>query len=240
MNAWLNLHPLQVTAVLLWVAGVLWLMPVTRRTTQRPKLPGLLLTVAGVFAFTGSGGHLSGDLVADGLFWLFGSGALVCGVLTITSRSAEYSALWFALVTLCTCGLFLLRSAPFLAAATMIVYAGAVIVTFLFVVMLAQQAGHSACDQRSHQPLLTTLAAFALLLAIIATMQNGSRQPVIEVTAMNSLSAVDEQHPAGSLQGLGRTLFSDYLFAVELAGTVLLIAAVGAIAIAPGRSNDSR
>ena len=70
----------------------------------------------------------------------------------ITSRNPVYAALWFALATLSTCGLFLLQSAPFLAAATIIVYAGAIIVTFLFVIMLAQQAGATVYDQRSRQP----------------------------------------------------------------------------------------
>ena len=67
----------------------------------------------------------------------------------ITSRDPVYAALWFALATLGVCGLFLLQSAPFLAAATIIVYAGAIIVTFLFVIMLAQQQGRSVYDHRA-------------------------------------------------------------------------------------------
>jgi NADH-quinone oxidoreductase subunit J len=70
-------------------------------------------------------------------FYLFSIGAIVGGLLTVTSRNPIYSALWFASVVLSTAGLFLLAGAQFLAAGTVIVYAGAIIVTFLFVIMLA-------------------------------------------------------------------------------------------------------
>ena len=91
--------------------------------------------------------------------------------LMITSRKPVYAALWFAMVTFSTCGLFLLQSAPFLAAATIIVYAGAIIVTFLFVMMLAQQAGATTYDQRAREPLLAAVAAFLLLGALIYVLQ---------------------------------------------------------------------
>ena len=81
----------------------------------------------------------------------------------ITQRNPVHAALCFALVVLSTCGLFLLQAAPFLMAATIIIYAGAIVVTFLFVIMLAQQAGLSNADQRSREPLLATLAGFVLL-----------------------------------------------------------------------------
>src|SRR5271166_6154163 len=74
-------------------------------------------------------------------FYLFSIGAIVGGLLTVTSRNPIYSALWFASVVLSTAGLFLLAGAQFLAAGTVIVYAGAIIVTFLFVIMLAQMKG---------------------------------------------------------------------------------------------------
>jgi NADH-quinone oxidoreductase subunit J len=172
--------------------------------------------------------------VATGLLWAFGGAALLCGSLMITSRNPVHGALWFALATLSVCGLFLLLDAPFLAAATIIVYAGAIIVTFLFVIMLAQQSGSATYDARSHQPLLATVTSFILLGALLTAL----RQPLptpgpIAVNTLSRLHQADE--PLGTMHGLGRTLFGDYLFAVELAGTLLLIASIGAIAIAPRR-----
>ena len=254
MTAWLQTHPMAVVGLILWATGVLWLMPGRVLSTPRPRIPGLLLTAGGILFLCGSAfqsAQGSDGFASDFLFWLFSLTALLCGVLMITARNPAYAALWFALVTLSTCGLFLLRSAPFLAAATIIVYAGAVIVTFLFVIMLAQQGGVAAYDQKSRQAVLATVSAFVLLGAIVLTLQMsttgssgdttaaGSTQVARPTSVSNVLSQADTDHPLGEMKGLGRSLFGDYLFAVELAGTLLLIACVGAIAIAPRREQGA-
>lgn len=77
----------------------------------------------------------------------------------------------FALVVLSTCGLFLLLGAPFLSAATVIIYAGAIIVTFLFVIMLSQQAGPSGADLRTREPALATATGFVLLATLLVGLQ---------------------------------------------------------------------
>src|SRR5579875_1600272 len=77
------------------------------------------------------------------LFFLFSSLAILAGTLLVTQHNPARAALAFALVVLCTCGLFLLLAAPFLMAAAIIIYAGAIIVTFLFVIMLAAHKGPS-------------------------------------------------------------------------------------------------
>ena len=125
--------------------------------------PFVVVTAAGLVLFVQSSGLGQGELAEEIMFWVFAVSALLCGVLMITARNPVYAALWFALATLATCGLFLLQSAPFLAAATVIVYAGAVIVTFLFVIMLAQQSGAAGYDQKSGQSVMATISAFVLL-----------------------------------------------------------------------------
>lgn len=270
MMDWLQAHPMTVVGLVLWAVGILWLMPGKQAGSTRPKIPGLLLTSAGVFAFCLSCGKPQTELANEVMFWVFAIGALLCGVLMITAKNPVYAALWFALATLATCGLFLLQSAPFLAAATVIVYAGAVIVTFLFVIMLAQQSGAAGYDQRSGQSLLATISAFVLLGAVAMTLQQekleigvpvvvakaksdgtsaASSENMISMTPSsetkapakpgNLLSAADPDHAVGDLKGLGRSMFSDYLFAVELAGTLLLVASIGAIALAPRREQGA-
>lgn len=101
------------------------------------------------------------------LFYVFSGIAIAFAVLLVTLRNPVHAALSFALVVLSTCGLFLLQAAPFLMAATMIIYAGAIVVTFLFVIMLAQQEGLSDADHRSREPLLSTVAGFVLLGALL-------------------------------------------------------------------------
>jgi len=104
------------------------------------------------------------------LFYSFSVLAILGGGFLITQRNPARAALAFALVVLSSCGLFLLLAAPFLMAATIIIYAGAIIVTFLFVLMLAQQEGPSDADQRSREPLLATIAGFALLGVLLFTL----------------------------------------------------------------------
>ena len=83
------------------------------------------------------------------------------------------ASLSFTLVILSVCGLFLLLAAPFLMAATIIIYAGAIVVTFLFILMLAQQTGPSDADARSREPLLASLTGFVLLGALLYVLQLG-------------------------------------------------------------------
>ena len=262
MMTWMQQHPMTVVGLVLWAIGILWMMPGKAAGRARPKLPGLLLTAAGLVAFCLSIGKGNSELADEVMFWVFGIGALLCGVLMITAHNPVYAALWFALATLSTCGLFLLQSAPFLAAATIIVYAGAVIVTFLFVIMLAQQSGAAGYDQRSGQSVIAIVSAFVLLGALAMTLQTEKieiQRPVVAATAQsdrsdqtnqtdlvqkavlpgNVLSKADADHPVGNLKGLGKSLFGDYLFAVELAGTLLLVASIGAIAIAPRREQGT-
>jgi NADH-quinone oxidoreductase subunit J len=251
---WIGQHWIELVSLLLIAAGVYWAMP---GAAARPKVVGLLLALLGtallatrVDDFTA----LAGDTRRLGetvLFWMFAATAVASAFLMITNRNPVYSALWFALVTLSVCGLFLLQFAPFLAAATVVVYAGAIVVTFVFVIMLAQQAGATVYDQRSRQPFVATVAAFVLLATIIGTLQNVAEslrvddQQVLPLATSsaesppNPLSLVPSDQPLGRMQSLGRSLFGDYLFAVELAGTLLLIATIGAIAIAPRRQRGT-
>jgi NADH-quinone oxidoreductase subunit J len=104
------------------------------------------------------------------LFFAFAGIAIAAGVLMIAQSNPVHAALSFALVVLSTCGLFLLMAAPFLMAATIIIYAGAIVVTFLFVIMLAQQEGVSNADQRSREPFLASLAGGVLLASLLCVL----------------------------------------------------------------------
>lgn len=238
-----------------WLS-VWWLMPSVK---HRPRILGGLAALAAILMMQALLLPPAGDVVRNVLFFFFAAAAVISAGLMITDRNPVYSALWFALVTLAVCGLFLLNSAPFLSAATIIVYAGAIIVTFLFVIMLAQQTGSGApagYDQQPFQPGIASLGAFVLLGVLLFSLQEwggvGAKEAVDEAQpgqfiAMplglnaNPLSqaAFDNPREIGSLRVLGRSLFGDYLFSVELAGTVLLIATIGAIAIAPRRSQGT-
>jgi NADH-quinone oxidoreductase subunit J len=237
---WFAEHWPGVLALALMGGGVWWLMP---RQTNLPKVVGMLAALVGAFLLASRVRAAEGPLGETILFTVFATSAIVCAILMITNHNPVYSALWFALVTLSVCGLFWLQYAPFLAAATVIVYAGAIVVTFVFVIMLAQQSGATVYDQRSRQPFLATVAAFLLLGALLSTLRAATAEDfhvaasTPQAVAANPLSRLPESQPMNQnqMRGLGRSLLGDYLFAVELSGTLLLVATIGAIAIAPRR-----
>src|SRR5258708_1446059 len=135
-------------------------------------LPVLLPLAAGALAVAGIFTIRTGALTPETvLFYTFAALAIVAGGLLVTQRNPARAALSFALVVLSTCGLFLLLAAPFLMAATIIIYAGAIIVTFLFVLMLASQTGITDADARTREPLLATALGFLLLGCLIYVLQ---------------------------------------------------------------------
>jgi len=229
------------------------------------------------FLFGPAGAPLHGAL-----FYLFAGVAVVAAAATVTFPNPIYSALSFAIVTLSVSGLFVLRGAMFLAATTVIIYAGAIVVTFLFIIMLSRHPGNAPYDRHAREPFLGSLAAFLLLSILLFTLSDWRQNPFGQPAAVTTKSAVaakkslDETPRTGAgsvaanatldgtpragagfipippsldpyphsrmradepspLRGLGRAFFSDYLFVVELAGTLLLVAGVGAVAIAPRR-----
>ena len=283
---WLTAHWQLALPMVLGALAIGLLMP---KGERRSRLVGSLIGLAAIGLLGGTMLRPSGALVQDALFCLFSGVAVISAALMITNRNPAYSALWFALVTLSVCGLFLLQSAPFLASATVIVYAGAIIVTFLFVLMLAQQAGKTNYDQNARQPGVIAFTGFVLLGALLfaitppravadksamnaepltgfVSLASKKVEAVVEtkvaeqptevrsgfgggvIPTASQSAPVDQPKPPqstsestpatfGTMRGLGRSLFGDYLFAVELAGTLLLVASIGAIIIAPKRSS---
>src|SRR5437763_1607827 len=122
----------------------------------------------------------------------------------------------------------------------------AIVVTFLFVIMLAQPEGHSAYDRISWGGLskVLAIATAGLLVGIVAFMLGRLKEEALKPTTTEAVAQTQTQlHAKDGILAekhmaiLGRHLFSEQLVAVELAGTLLLVALVGAVAIAmQGRS----
>lgn len=215
--------------------------------------------VLGALCVAIAGGLIAYDLprlgawVDEGVFWLLAAVTLGGAVAAISSQSPVYSAIWFALSLLGTAGLFMYQGAQFLGGATIVVYAGAIVVTFLFVIMLAQPEGHSRYDRLTWGglPKVFGVLAGCLLLGILTFMMNSlKREASTGLVASASASAAEssstlatstsKQHLSAAggvldskhVANLGRHLFGEHLISVEVAGTLLLVALVGAIAIA--------
>jgi NADH-quinone oxidoreductase subunit J len=164
------------TVLLPVVAGGLAVWYMLPSPQRRPRAYGALAGViglAGLGAFLVRGlGERIPETVEAVLFFGFSGLAIVFAVLMITGRNPARCALAFAMVILSTCGLFLLLAAPFLMAATIVIYAGAIIVTFLFVIMLSQQSGPSNADLRSREPEFSVAAGFLLLAMFFVGLQH--------------------------------------------------------------------
>jgi NADH-quinone oxidoreductase subunit J len=230
-------------ALLAGAIGIWLLLPARLRYGK--TLGGLLVALAaGLLAYDLP---LLGDWTSQAVLWLLAAVTLGGAIATIASQSPVYSAIWFALSLLGTAGLFLFQGAQFLAGATVVVYAGAIVVTFLFVIMLAQPEGHSAYDRLTWGglPKILGVATAGLLLGILTFMLGGLKQQ----SATSATSAAPAAHVAASATAdvrtaadgvltqdhvalLGRHLFGEHLLSVEVAGTLLLVALVGAVAIA--------
>jgi NADH-quinone oxidoreductase subunit J len=188
-------------------------------------------------------------ITAGVVFWVLAGVTIVAGVATITSRSPVYSAIWFALSLLGTAGLFFFNGAQFLGVATVVVYAGAIVVTFLFVLMLAQPEGHASYDRISWGwfakagSVVVAAAIVGLLTFLLGGLKDQAKAADAALAAAPSPSdavpaaaAVEESNPVlrprQHMAQLGAVLFSQHLVSVEIAGTLLLAALVGAVAIA--------
>ena len=164
-----------------------------------------------------------GDLLPQVLFWLMAALAVLASGAAVTSRSPVYAAIWFAVSLLGTAGLFLLQGAQFLGIATIVVYAGAIVVTFLFVLMLAQPEGYSPYDRISWAGFAIPMASIGVAL-LVGTL-------VSSLPELAPAAAPEEVLHPSHVARLGGELFAKHLVSVEVVGTVLLVALVGAIAI---------
>ena len=154
------------------------------------------------------------------LFILFGAIAVCGAVMVVTRKHPMASALYLILTLFAVAALFVLRQAHFLAAIQVIIYAGAVVVLFVFVIMLINvPEDRLPVERATTVRVLGVLAAgfFILESAVLARRYSMPTGPAAEV---------------GSVEAVGRALFTDYLLAFEITSVLLLAAVIGAIALA--------
>lgn len=221
----------------------LWLLLPRGKSGRRERFArwlGSLLGILALAAFVVTGKRL-GSIGEDAVFLTVALVAVVSAAATIVSRSPVYAAIWFALSLAGVSGVLLVLGAQFLGVATIVVYAGAILVMFLFVLMLAQPSGLAPYDRVSSEPFLAAVAGAVLLgllsLSIGRLSAGESSPPAAEsrFAAADGADVLQQDHVAR----LGGELFGRHLVAVEAAGVLLLIALVGSIAIV-ARGEDAR
>jgi NADH-quinone oxidoreductase subunit J len=252
--------------------GVYLALPADRPLVRRIWWAGLIVGAAGLVGLAmylvwWIGAGFEGRI----FFVIFALLAIAAAIGVVTHRRPVYSAVFLVLVVLAVTGLCILAAAEFLAAALVIVYGGAILVTYIFVIMLAQQGGEAYYDTRSREPLAAVIMGFALMAATtqamvatdpIALHAMEARRPPAPVTLMpadadvraDTAAAADvaladtntlpDPRPAavadaGNVRKVGAVLARDYMIAVQVAGILMLVAMVGAIAIARKKIDPS-
>jgi NADH-quinone oxidoreductase subunit J len=227
-------------AVPAWALALWMLLPHGREGRLRRWL-GLTAGIVALAGFTLAGRRLGG-LGEEGVFLVVSLVAIVGGAAMVVTRSPVYSAIWFALALAGVAGVLLVLGGQFLGVATIVVYAGAILVMFLFVLMLAQPSGLAPYDRVSNEPFLAAIAG-AVLLGLLslsigrltageearsaATQAGAGAAPAASAIAPAAFDPLEADHVAR----LGGELFGRHLVAVEAAGVLLLVALIGAIAI---------
>ena len=159
--------------------------------------------------------------MTDIFFYIFATITLASAILVVANRNAVNSAVFMILSFLGMASLFVLLEAYFLAVIQVLVYAGAVIVLFLFIIMLLDVKGG---DRQKFRPMtaIASIAAGALLFAGVGVLV---RAPELQV-------ALPEGAGAGSsLKDFGALLFTRYLLPMQVTGFLLLIAMIGVIVL---------
>jgi NADH-quinone oxidoreductase subunit J len=154
------------------------------------------------------------------LFWALTAVALFSALMVITSKNPVYSVLWLIVTFFTISGHYLLLNAQFLAIVNIIVYAGAIMVLFLFVIMLMNLSKETEPQKSKWLKLAGAVAGGCLLLVLVAALRNTE-------TRMTEMGSGD----IGLIQNLGNVLFKEYVVPFEIASILFLSAMIGAVVI---------
>jgi NADH-quinone oxidoreductase subunit J len=152
--------------------------------------------------------------------------AVVSAIMMIRSKSPVHSVLWLIVVFFAISGHYILLNAQFLAIVNIIVYAGAIMVLFLFVVMLMNLNAETEPIKNYRLQLIGIVAGGSLLLVLLSELMGIEKQPVLMKVG-----------DAGLINVLGMTLFKNYLLPFEISSVLFLSAMIGAVVI--GKKDQS-
>ncbi len=165
------------------------------------------------------------------LFWFLSGLAILSALMVVISKNPVHSVLWLIAVFFCISGHYVLLNAQFLAIVNLIVYAGAIMVLFLFVIMLMNLNKETEPQKNIWMKLAGTIAGGCFLIStcnIIFNAQMVSKE-IGNKTAMLTTGNI------GLIDKLGKALFSDYVVPFEISSVLFLSAMVGAVVI--GKKN---
>ena len=162
-------------------------------------------------------------------FYFFGLVAMVSAVAFVTRKSPVSAAMWLVSVMFSLAALYVLLDAQFIGTMQVLVYAGAIMVVFLFVIMLLN-LGH-ASELADARGLWWKLGAGAVGLGLIAQMFALTRPKLAEALVLPENTLANQVTRDGAIAPLAGPLFHEYLLAFEVTSILLLAAVVGAVVL---------
>ena len=172
---------------------------------------------------------MSGALV---LFWAFAGLALASALACITRRSPVASALWLVVTLFSLAALFVLLDAQFIAVLQLLVYAGAIMVLFLFVIMLLNLGRPGPMDVKGPVGVGTAFLLGGVLLFQLWILRRATLPSSIQLPP-GSVARLQQEH--GFVAAIAQPLFDTYLIPFEITSLLLLAALVGAVVLAKRR-----
>lgn len=155
------------------------------------------------------------------LFWFLSALAIVGAIGVISCKNPLYGVLWLIVVFFAISGHYVLMNAQFLAIVNIIVYAGAIMVLFTFVVMFIDLNEHPEIPKNIYLKVAGLIAGLCLLIVLVSALSHASDRNI----EMGVGSGV------GLIKFLGRTLFTDYVVPFEISSVLFLSAMIGAVVI---------
>ena len=157
------------------------------------------------------------------LFWLLSALALFGALMVLISKNPVHSVLWLIVVFFSISGHYILLNAQFLAIVNLIVYAGAIMVLFLFVIMLMNLDAATEPQRNSLLKLAGVIAGCLLLTVMVSAVRSAGE--------ISNKQALMNEGDIGLIQNLGKILFTQYVIPFELSSILFLSAMVGAVVI---------
>ena len=173
----------------------------------------------------------AGDAIKGGeaaVFWLLAPIALGCAIGMVWARNAVHSALFLVVTMLCLGVFYVVQAGPFIGLVQIIVYTGAIMMLFLFVLMLV---GRDSSDALIETLRGQRMAAIVLGIGFAGLIGAGLWHALGTDAQINS-QGLAEANAGGNVQGIAALLFTKYVFAFEVTSALLITAAVGAMILA--------
>ena len=156
------------------------------------------------------------------LFWFLSVLSLFSAMMVVISKNPVYSVLWLILTFFSISGHYILLNAQFLAIVNIIVYAGAIMVLFLFVIMLINVKEEIRPRRNRWLKLASAISGGCLMLVLVAALKD---------TEAGHQTALVSEGKIGLIKNLGYTLFNDYVLPFEISSVLFLSAMIGAIVL---------